>query len=626
MRPYLPQTDPQPAKRAPSLARARRAYQYDYETIPSVAMLRKIPRSEVPSFRWLRVVLGVIGGALFNDTRAALSFARRRHGIFGPVYEISRFAISRLGALLRATRVATLRALARRLRLEHDDVLNFKISPDVPDRTETKGRLLNAVALDEPTGSTTDIEDFQRLFTSITLPALAPSWTEDDVFGRLRVAGPNPMAIERARAGWNDHFPVTSDMFRGVAGFAEDDLATAEAQHRLYLVDYKRLIGVEGGDNDGRQKFSYAPKALFAIPVDRSDGDLRPIAIQCQQEPDPEALFTPEHGAAWEMAKTVVNIADTNQHGFVAHLAHTHLMVEPFILATPRQLSNRHPLHRLLMPHLEATAFINFVATELLLAPLGSVDELFCGTLEASSQVAVAATRDDFNDLMLPHDLAARGVESPELDFPFRDDASVVWGAIREWVEGYLSVYYASDDDVAHDVELAAWAQELVSEHGGRIRGFGENGAGEIATREYLYRACTMLIFTASAQHAAVNTPQRSIMAYAPILPMGGYAPAPRASESYDEADHVRFFPPLETARKQVRELCILGGVRYKRLGEYGNGHFGDERVHAALEDFRRRLERIESDIEQRGRADKAAGRVPYLTLLPSAIPMSIVI
>ena len=128
----------------------------------------------------------------------------------------------------------------------------------------------------------------------------------------------------------------------------------------------------------------------------------------------------------------------------------------------------------------------------------------------------------------------------------------------------------------------------------------------------------------ASAQHAAVNFPQRSIMAYAPILPMGGYAPAPRASESYTEADHLRLFPPLETARKQVRELGALGGLHYKQLGEYRAGHFGDERVHAPLEAFRRRLARIESDIERRGRADMAAGRVPYLTLLPSAIPMSI--
>jgi arachidonate 15-lipoxygenase len=215
-------------------------------------------------------------------------------------------------------------------------------------------------------------------------------------------------------------------------------------------------------------------------------------------------------------------------------------------------------------------------------------------------------------------------MESPELDYPYRDDAIAVWKAIGEWVEDYLSVYYASDDDVARDFELAAWAKELVSEGGGRIRGFGEGGAGEIATRDYLCRACTMLIFTASAQHAAVNFPQRSIMAYAPILPMGGYAPAPRASGSYTEADHLRLFPPLETARKQVRELGALGGVYYKQLGEYGAGHFDDERVNASLEDFRRRLERIESDIEQRGQADMAAGRVPYRTLLPSAIPMSI--
>jgi hypothetical protein len=162
MRTYLPQTDPEPAKRAASMARARTAYQYDYETVPTVAMLRKIPRSEVPSFRWIRGVLSVVGGVLFNDVLAACSFARRRHGNFGPVYVISRFVFSRFGRLLRAARVATLRYVARVLRLEHDDVLNLKISAEVPDRSGTRGRLLNAVALDEPTGTATAIEDFEH--------------------------------------------------------------------------------------------------------------------------------------------------------------------------------------------------------------------------------------------------------------------------------------------------------------------------------------------------------------------------------------------------------------------------------------------------------------------------------
>ena len=559
MRSYLPHTDPEPAKRTASLTRARAAYQYDYETIPTVAMLRRMSRGEVPSFRWIRGVLKVVGGVLFNDVRAASSFARRRHGTFGPVYGISRWAFLRFGTLLRATRVVTLRSVARALRLKDEDALNRRISAEIPDRTGTRGRLLNTVVLDEPMDIATDIEDFARLFSRISLPALAQSWTEDSVFARLRVAGPNPVAIERAKAGWNTRFPVNTDMFRRVAGFEDDDLATAEAQHRLYLVDYKRLIGVEAGANNGRQKFSYAPKALFAIPVDRRHGNLLPIAIQCQQEPDPEALFTPEHGVAWKMAKTVVNIADTNQHGFVAHLAHTHLIMEAFVLATPRQLSNRHPLHRLLMPHLEATAFINFVATQLLLAPSGSVDQLFCGTLDASTRVAIAAAHDDFNDLMLPRDLAARGVESPELDYPYRDDATAVWTAIREWVEDYLAVYYTSDDDVARDVELAAWARELVSETGGRLRGFGEDGAGVIATREYLYQVCTMLIFTASAQHAAVNFPQRSIMAYAPILPMGGYAPAPRGVAVLHRR---RPLASLPSARD-----CSKAGSRALRIG-----------------------------------------------------------
>lgn len=623
MRAVLPGDDTHPQRRTAALERARRRYEYDYELVPGVAMLRKLSWAELPSLRWLYAAVRIIIKVGWNEIRVGHRFARRRRGYLGPSYELLRWFGSRVFRSIRYLRIIGLRRLARLFRAQDEDLLNRRISGHLPLESETLGKSLNFVFLDEPSGTSEDLDDFRALFQSIELPKLAANHLDDATFAQLRVAGPNPMALRKAQADWAEDFPVTTEMFRQVAGFEDDDLDSAGRENRLYLVDYSLLSAVEGGHNSGRQKFSYAPKALFALTKDQEAAQLHPISIQCAQPAEPGHLFIADGSQAWNVAKTVVNIADTNRHGFVDHLAHTHLILEAFILATNRQLARAHPLALLLRPHLEATAFINLVASVLLLGPKGSVDELFSGSLAANTRVAATAAQDCFNDLMLPRDLELRGVTSPLLDYPYRDDALRLWSAIHGWVAAYVALYYASDDEVVGDRELQAWAQELVSDEGGRIRGFGDGERGQLTTRAYLIEACTMIIFTASVQHAAVNFPQRTIMAYVPLFSMGGYADAPTDPPSAQSKALTSFYPPLETARKQLRELTVLGGLYYKKLGQYPSRHFSDPKVGALLDAFQAELVDIESAITERNRALEARGQAAYTTLLPSAIPMS---
>jgi arachidonate 15-lipoxygenase len=146
---------------------------------------------------------------------------------------------------------------------------------------------------------------------------------------------------------------------------------------------------------------------------------------------------------------------------------------------------------------------------------------------------------------MLPTDLRARGVDDIDQlpDYPFRDDALLIWNAINQWVGEYVAVYYTSDSDVTGDYELKAWATELALS--GKIKGFRA-----IATRGQLVTVVTAIIFNASAQHAAVNFPQSSIMTYAPFSAGTGGAPAPTGAAGQTQASWSQLLPSRLAAQE----------------------------------------------------------------------------
>jgi arachidonate 15-lipoxygenase len=104
--------------------------------------------------------------------------------------------------------------------------------------------------------------------------------------------------------------------------------------------------------------------ALFAVPPEQyPDKNLLPIAIRCQQIPgDENPIFTPLDGDNWMTAKTVLQMADSNYHELISHLAQTHLFIEPFVLATNRCFTDNHAVKVLLKPHLQGTILINYGA------------------------------------------------------------------------------------------------------------------------------------------------------------------------------------------------------------------------------------------------------------------------
>lgn len=476
-----------------------------------------------------------------------------------------------------------------------------------------------------PTGRASGLEDYLKLFATLPLPKIADSFQTDEFFALMRVAGPNPVMIERLTTA-DRRFPVTEAQYKSVMGDS-DSLQAAIEQGRVYLADYAILEGALNGTfgaNPPVQKYAYAPLAMFAVPEsDALDRLLRPVAIQCGQTPTDYPVITPATGAdAWLMAKTIVQIADMNFHEPVSHLARTHLLIEPFVIATHRQLPPTHPLFKLLLPHFQGTLAINNAAHEYLVAAKGSVHRLLSSPIENSRVLAVKGLQArGFNADMLPRRLQDRGVDDPAVlpVYPYRDDGLLVWGAIHDWVEAYLSLYYNSDDDVRNDRALQNWAKELVAFDGGRLQDFGNVGDGAIETIDYLIDAVTMVIFTGSAQHAAVNFAQNELMSFAPAMPAAGYVAAEAIGAEATPKDWLNLLPPLDQAQQQLNLLYLLGSVHFTRLGHYEDSYFTDSHVAAPLQAFQDRLQAIEATIDRRN-----VDRPAYIYLKPSQIPQSI--
>ncbi len=582
---FIPQYDPRADQRAVQLGAARKYYQFNYEYVSPLGILEHLPLHDEFSHAWLRRVgertlqvfhnrIELEGDTLFSE------FLRGKHSMLARVLE---HGVEFFASVLR--------------KIVHE-ALQFT------------GRISAT-----PTRAT-DLEEFGKLFRSIGLPPISRTYADDRSFAALRLGGPNPVVLERVLK-LDDRFPVTEEVFQSV--LPGDSLAAAGAEGRLFVADYRALDGAERGVfPHNLQKYLYAPLALFA--VDRVTRELRPVAIQCQQAPGADnPIFTPDDGYNWLIAKTLVEIADGNAHETITHLARTHLLIEPFVICTHRQLAPNHPLHVLLLPHFEGTLSINDASWRHLVANKGAVDKLCGGTIMTSRKLTASGVQTYlFNESMLPRALTTRGVADSEwlASYPYRDDALLYWAAIHQWVADYLALYYPSDADVRGDPELTAWLNEISAQNGGRINGFGPGGD---PTLGYLTDVVTMIVFTSSVQHAAVNFPQYDVMSFIPAMPLAGYAPAPTTKKGGTAADYLAHFPPLDVAELQMELGYLLGSVHYTTLGEYPRDYFGEARVAEPLARFQASLAEIGRTVEARNQ-----GRTPYTWLLPQNVPQSI--
>lgn len=221
--------------------------------------------------------------------------------------------------------------------------------------------------------------------------------------------------------------------------------------HHDYLMPYLDRINMQ-------EVCVYASRTLL---FRREDYTLKPVAIELSLPGDnddeeisrvfvPAATEGPER-ALWQLAKAHVAANDSGYHQLISHWwawqlikgeqfnyqmigisknkvvfvpleshefefvatwflfrLHTHAVVEPFIIATRRQLSAMHPIHRLLDPHFKDTMQVNAFARSVLLNAGGILEKtMFPGlySLELSSMIYKDWR---FDEQALPIDLLKR--------------------------------------------------------------------------------------------------------------------------------------------------------------------------------------------------------------------------
>lgn len=221
--------------------------------------------------------------------------------------------------------------------------------------------------------------------------------------------------------------------------------------------------------------------------------------------------------------------------------------------------------------------------------------------------------------------------------FPFREDTLELWDSITKFVGQYLSLYYAGDSTldqdklVTEDYELQNWVNEMVNSRCAAIKGMdglvktGDSQSPyQIRDFNYLVKIVSLIIYTASAQHASVNYAQWPLMSYLPSVSGTLYAQAPTRSDKLSESSFLQYLPPLDVALYQATFGYLLSNVQFDSLGHYSEDprkpYFQDEQVQPLVTDFQLALNQVEINIHQRNKQRP----FPYLFQLPSMVPNSI--
>lgn len=162
--------------------------------------------------------------------------------------------------------------------------------------------------------------------------------------------------------------------------------------------------------------------------------------------------------ADWTLAKAVVNALDARTATFIRHLLNTHLMVGQAFALAAYTLPPWHALRPFMDFFTYGSLQVNHFAYAALLTPDSYfLRSNFVRPDDAQRLIENATATFDFDEWLLPKDLAKRGIDAIP-GHPYVEDGRKVWPLIERVVDAHLEdVDLGTDDDVLDDPDLAAW-------------------------------------------------------------------------------------------------------------------------------------------------------------------------
>ncbi|CAL8166384.1 unnamed protein product [Prunus armeniaca] len=486
------------------------------------------------------------------------------------------------------------------------------------------------------------------------------AWRTDEEFAREMLAGVNPVNISLLQ-----EFPPASKLDPKVYGdqasrITEQDIGNnldgltvheALKQNKLFILDHHDALMPYLRRINSTSNKIYASRTVLFL---KSDGTLKPLVIELSlPHPDGDQfgriskVYTPAEegveGSIWQLAKAYVAVNDSGYHQLISHWLNTHAVCEPVVIATNRQLSVVHPIYKLLHPHFRDTMNINAFARQILINAGGILETTVFPARYAMEMSSVVYKDWVFTEQALPADLIKRGVAVKDAnsphglrllieDYPYAVDGIEIWFAIKTWVEDYCSFYYKTDDIIQKDIELQSWWKELVEEGHGDKK--DEPWWPKMQTREDLVETCTIIIWTASALHAAVNFGQYPYAGYLPNRPTISRKFMPeKGTPEYKELESSPDTVFLKTITAQLQTVLGIALIEILSRHSTDEVYLGqrdtpewtvDTEPLKAFDKFGSKLAEIEDRITSMNNDEKLKNRVgpvkmPYTLLFPTS-------
>ncbi|KAA1418168.1 hypothetical protein FE697_020235 [Mumia zhuanghuii] len=377
-------------------------------------------------------------------------------------------------------------------------------------------------------------------------PVLPPELRgpDADVIAEIAVRGPFGSFLRRATA---------------------QEVTAGEAAEDEYVVDLSHYLDQPVRDGllrpGGKAVLSPTAAGLRTRTVIRSD-DL-------EQETARRALL-----AAMNEDMT------TFRHNLSIH----NVILTDVTIATINELMARHPVRRLLQHTFHTLLIGNLENCNAHFAGAKS----FAVTLFShdAKEVAALAARHlhgfDLHSFTPDTQFERRGTTETPFAYPYRDNVLELWAVNLDYVREYLALYYADDDAVRADPDLARWADALdtllpnpVSRPDGGI------------TREWLARVCATVIHLSTVEHDILNN---VIWDYGTF----GFAVPAVVPASADQMDQVRALDTLAVLFVTWRPFNMLLESHVEDMALDGAGR----RVMLAWLD---RLRTLQTEMEDRG-------------------------